>query len=300
MNSRKVEDETLEEQYFQRMRSSLNDKARILDWLPEVTDTYTPHILDVGAGGGEFANVLTQLGYEVTALDANDDALNRIELLFPHIHTAHALANQVENVVDVKFDAVVCSSLLHEAFSYGDNVHRRGHISSIGRALEAFNHVLKPGGVLVIRDGVKPEDWQQTGFVKIVDTYDESVVTDYLTMCPFANGEAYGQQGTLINLTKVDDRLFAGNNQSIMEFAFTFNWDVENYPREAKEIYGVFTFDEYPEYVEQFGFTTIHKEQYVLDGYVTHLAEKVVLFDENMNKRDMFTTNALWVYRLNS
>ena len=290
-----VADEKLEARYFERMAASLNDKARLLEWLPPVTADYSPHILDVGAGGGELSHVLSEMGYTVTALDTNQDALDRIGETYPNVKLLNSLANHVHDF-GVEFDAIICSSILHEVYSYGDDVHRMGHISSLGRALTSFAVALKPGGRLLVRDGVRPDDWADFGTVTINPDYPESVVCDYLKTCPFANGAAYGNNGFLIGLSRIGDRTFAGTNRSIMEFIFTFNWGVDSYHREAKEVYGVLCLDEYAEYVEEFGFTTLHKESYTLDGYIKGLAPKVTIKDADGNVRPMFPTNAIWIY----
>lgn len=300
MSERIAEDQTLEPRYFERMAASLNDKARLLEWLPRVTADYSPTVLDVGAGGGELANVLSQLGYTVTALDTNTDALDRIGEKFPDVKLLNSLANHVTDF-GVTFDAIICSSILHEVYSYGDDVHREGHVSSLGRAFTAFNQVLNPGGRLLIRDGIRPDDWDDFGFIELLgdDENLEEVVYKYLEMCPFANGDAYGKNGHLIGLARTRDNQFAGTNRSLFEFALTYNWGVENYPREAKEIYGVFTLAAYQSYVSQFGFSCLHAEAYLLDGYVKGLADKVALYNSAGLPRQWFNTNAIMVYRKN-
>jgi SAM-dependent methyltransferase len=297
MSNRIAADETLESRYFERMAQSLNDKARLLDFLPPVTDDYAPRILDVGAGGGELSNVLDKLGYSVTALDTNSDALDRISERFSNVEVLNSLANHVKDF-GLTFDAIICSSILHEVYSYGDDVHRMGHVSSLGRAISAFRDVLAPGSRLLVRDGVRADDWAEQGFVEVLDG-DESAVTEYLDLCPFANGDAYGKNGNLLGLTRVGEGRYSGTFRSCMEYAYTRNWGKESYPREAKELYGVLTLDDYADYVEGFGFTTIHKEAYLLPGYVTGLADKVRLLDADGHERPWFNSNAIWVYEVN-
>jgi SAM-dependent methyltransferase len=278
------------------MAASLNDKARLLPFLPPVTSDYSPHVLDIGAGGGELAHALSELGYTVTALDANEDALRRIELAFPEISRVNALANHADDNAQETYDAIICSSILHEVYSYGDDVHRMGHLSSLHRAVEAFQRALKPNGVLLIRDGVKTDDWAEKGKIKLNFEYSPSVVSDYLTLSPFANGQAYGKQGTQIQLTNPAPYLYEGNNQSLMEFAYTFNWGTENYPREALELYGLLTLNEYAELVEDLGFTLTHSEAYLLPGYVEGLKGKLELTDDAGQPRSWFNSNAIWIF----
>ncbi len=297
MPERITEDQTLEPRYFERMAASLNDKARLLEWLPKVTPQYSPTILDVGAGGGELSNVLSKLGYTVTALDTNSDALDRIGEKFPNVQLLNSLANHVTDF-GVTFDAIICSSILHEVYSYGDDVHREGHLSSLGRAFTAFHKTLNPGGRLLIRDGIRPDDWDDFGFIKLLGNGEnlEEAVYKYLEMCPFSNGAAYGTNGHLLGLARIRDNVFAGTNRSLFEFSLTYNWGVENYPREAKEMYGILTLKDYVNYVEEFGFQNIHKEAYLLDGYVKGLATKVALYNSEGLPREWFNTNSIMVY----
>lgn len=297
--NRQVASHTLENRYFERMAGSMGDKARILDYLPQVVSgTPAPRVLDVGAGGGEFANALVELGYDVTALDANEDAVNRIRSRFPQVTTATLLANQATQLGGNVFDAVVCSSLLHEAFSYGDDVRGPGHFSSLDRAITAFHHVLKPGGVLVIRDGVLPENWEEHGSITLLDGHEPSSVFTYLDMCPFANGVAHGDMGNAVNLKWDGERTFKGNVRSLLEFAYTYTWGLDSYPRETQELYALKTLDEYAEFLAVHGFTVERKQSYLQPGYSSHL-QTMMLLDVNGETNKWFDSNALWVARKN-
>ena len=159
----------LESRYFDRMGAALGDKLKIVENLPPVTDSYRPRVLDVGAGGGEFTHALQELGYSVVALDASDDAITRMRNRYPDLTTAHMLAHEAVAFGAESFDAVVCSSILHEVYSYGDEEHGKGALGSLRAALGAFFSILKPGGALIIRDGVKPENWAEPALLRVVD-----------------------------------------------------------------------------------------------------------------------------------
>lgn len=287
----------LESRYFERMAQSMGDKARILNYLPEVVaGKAAPRVLDVGAGGGEFANALVELGYDVTALDANEDAVNRIRSRFPKVTTATLLANQATQLGAGMFDAVICSSILHEVFSYGDTFRGPGHVSSLSRAFDAFHYVLKPGGVLVIRDGVLPENWEDHGSITLLDGHEPSSVFTYLDMCPFANGVAHGDMGNAVSLTWDGEKTFKGNVRSLLEFAYTYTWGLDSYPRETQELYALKTLDEYADFLTGHGFDVELKESYLQSGYSTHL-QTMMLLDVNGENNAWFDSNALWVAR---
>jgi SAM-dependent methyltransferase len=285
----------LEERYFARMASSIGDKYRLINFLPTVEEVYHPRVLDVGAGGGEFSNLLFDLGYDVIALDASADAIKRMSELYPNLTLVEALANHGSDVIEPgSLDVIICSSILHEVFSYGDDFHRSGHVSSLSRAFEDFNKLLRPGGKLIIRDGVLPENWEDEGTITILNPTDVPAVTTYLGMCPFANGVSYGESGHLVQLEQINENTFKGNARSLLEFSYTFNWGVENYPREALELYAVKTLQGYTDFITDHGFIVIHTESYLQEGYPEHLNPKVTL-KINGVENNWFDTNAIWV-----
>lgn len=286
----------LESRYFERMAASLGDKMKIIEALPPVTATHAPRVLDVGAGGGEFSHALEEFGYTVVALDASDDAIMRMREKFPELTTVKMLANEAANLGENSFDAIVCSSILHEVYSYGDNQHKKGELESLKVALQALKIVLKPGGTLVIRDGVKPDAWQEPASVRVIDGSGAEPVLQYLEQCPFSNGFIQGHTGRSIQLARMDDGWFAGTLHSAYEFYMTYNWGVENYPREAQELYGVLTLEGYCDLLQLCGFTVESAESWIQEGYVKNLPTKVELLTEQ-GHNCWSHTNALWVAR---
>lgn len=275
-----------ETRYFERMNSALGDKARMLDFLPPVTAEYAPSVLDIGAGGGALTGELLRLGYRVTAVDSNVATRRQLREDYPEAHPALLFAHEVY-VLGTKFDAVLCSSVLHEVYSYRDAAGMHG-MMAVAQSIQAFHKVLKPGGVLVVRDGVKPDDADKKGFVVIRgEVPNDFPVYEYLRQVPFRE----------IWLNRTRPGFFHGNYQSLMEFVFTYNWGVETYHREAKELYGIMKLDEYAAFVERAGFECFSREAYVQQGYVDALEPKVKLLDIKYKPLPMFNTNAIWAYR---
>jgi SAM-dependent methyltransferase len=294
---RRTQSHTLEERYFERMAHSMGDKAKLLKFLPPVVvvGQLAPRILDVGAGGGEFSLALHNLGYDVVALDASEDAINHIKAVSPEIETIFSLANHGSEFLQAEsFDAIICSSILHEVFSYGDDVHSIGHMSNLVRAISDLRVLLKPEGLLIVRDGVLPDNWEDTATITMLDDKGVDAVFKYMEMSPFANGLAYAHIGNTVELSYDGNKSFTGNIQSILEVAYTYTWGEESYPRETQELYAVKTLTGYSNFFTENGFIVTHAESYLQPGYPEHLQDKVILTvgDE---KGNWFDSNAIWV-----
>lgn len=291
----------LGELYFTRMASSIGDKRRIIQHLPPVNDfTGEPvRVMDVGAGGGEFAGLLDTLGYDVTALDASAEAVSKIRTDFPRVHTYAGLANWADKNGPI-FDAVVASSLLHEVFSYGDDMVGVGAgLAAVRRALNAFRGALKPGGTLIIRDGVLPANWDANASLVATDTHRDDVtrmVPRYLRHSPFANGKAVKGNGHLLHLHQVGTSKWSGNLRSAMEFAYTYTWGEGSFAREVQELYAVATLDEYKNMLDSAGFEVEEAYSYLQPGYPQHLNPHMSLFVDKL-PAEWPDSNAIWVAR---
>lgn len=126
-------------------------------------------VLDVGTGPGIVANLLADLGHDVTGIDPSDGMLKKAQ------ENSEALGNSVELVrgdgetlpfEDESFDAVVNRYVLWT-------------LPDPKRALLEWKRVLKPGGLLVIVDGtwydktsrtIKRKLWQMLSSLLILIT----------------------------------------------------------------------------------------------------------------------------------
>lgn len=287
--------------YFERMASSIGDKRRIIDHLPPVSEFNDEpiRVMDVGAGGGEFSALLAELGYTVTALDASDGAVKKIRRDFPQVSTYPGLANWADRNGPL-FDVVIASSVLHEVFSYGDDITGVGAgLPAIQRAFNAFRGALKPGGLLIIRDGVLPANHDQPATLIPTPEYRDQVgdfAERYLRHCPFSNGKALKGNGHLLHLHPAGAGRWAGDLRSAMEFAYTYTWGESSFHREVQELYGVATLNEYASMLERSGFSILDKYSYLQPGYPLHLNPHMQLF-VNKAPAEWPDSNAIWVAR---
>ena len=109
------------------------------------------HFLDVGTGPAQIPILLAQRcpDIRITAIDLSKEMLN---IAKRHIAAAELAARITLEHVDAKalpypdntFDGLISNSIVH-------------HIHDSLRALQEMSRVVKPGGLVLIRDLVRPE-----------------------------------------------------------------------------------------------------------------------------------------------
>lgn len=275
--------------YFARMRSSLGDKEGILPYVKP------GNVLDVGAGGGELSEALRLAGNEVWALDGSDEAYARISENFPEVHAVRAFSHEVLNIFPKNsFDTIVCSSILHEIYSYGDPTNGPYSVNAVLDALESFYQLLKPGGVLIIRDGVMPTEWNKQVIVHLKTDDAVKFYEMYREEAPFYS-ETSGMRR--VHLANVEKGFYRGTLASAMEFLYTLTWGWNSAPRETQELYGVFTEDSYGGYLADLGFNVEHSEQYLQPGYPQHLNGVADILDILGNSHTFPSSNMILIAR---
>lgn len=268
------------ETYYSIMSRSVGDKARLLDHV------VPGHILEIGFGGGELMNILHEAGNTVYGLDASEVSVSRVSDKAYFERVVEAYADETFEAFGAnKFDTVIMSSVLHEVFSYGS----RGGINA--RTMIAWHDAIaniaktiKPGGRLLIRDGVLADNYEDVVTMTMLNN-DIQGIYDYLHLQPFPQ----------VSLTRISDNDFIGSMESVASTIYTYTWGPKSLPRESQELYGLATLDDYATNVEGHGFVCDYKNAYVLSGYVDHLSPKVLLTQDS-NPIDWPPTNAIWIF----
>lgn len=263
--------ETQDEIYFNRMKSSIGDKSRMVEHIPH------GRVLDVGSGGGEFAAMLMKDGYTVVALDGSREAVTHSNAL--GVTTVEGFTHQAAALLPPEyFNTITCSSILHEVYSYGDGSLGSNHtLTSVVHSLNQFKQVLAEGGRVVIRDGVMPADWNQMTEVLVKDVEGMRLAEKYLNMIPFRSSNHNTMRKVNLEVKEGTTDVLVGNMESVMEFLYTYTWGEENYGRETQELYGIFTLTDYVAFFEANGFHVTHAEEYLQEGYPLNLEQKVEL-----------------------
>ena len=271
----------LEPRYFDRMGSSLGDKARMV--LPHLRG---PRVLDVGAGGGELTAAIAAAGFQASAVDAAPDAITRLGALGGLHEVRQGYAEQVPQLFSEPFDTIVVSALMHEVYSYGTSPTaeppRLGY-EAVSLTLARFRESLCDRGRLIIRDGVMPNRPLEPASVTGLSEADIAAFHDYQRRSPHP----------LLRALHLRGRSLTGTRHAIAEFLFTLTWGIETFPREALERYQLFTLAGYSDYVADRGFDLVHMGAVTQPGYVVALSH----LDITSGGRPWFpATNGLWVF----
>ena len=201
--------------YFDRMRSSLGSKMKLLPWLAPGS------VLDVGAGDGSLVVAMRAEGWDAIGLDAAETSVERSGGL-----VRFGRAEDADQVFAGRtFDNIVFCSALHEVWSYG------GGQPSWEAALGAATRLLAPGGRILVRDGVGPilpTAWWRLTVNDPVDAARFLAAWSALA-APLIGDPGIRMAGTAIS----------GPAWALAEFLLTYCWGWESLPREGVEWYTV-------------------------------------------------------------
>lgn len=303
--------------YYERMDASLGDKAKLLPHIPEDAKV----IVDVGGGDGSFLNLLRPSFPHARLINVEAAEESYQRSVANGVDTKHGRAEQLDDLFEEhSVDVVIASSLVHEVFSYPSPICsygeacKGGHMEHVTSFLDAVHLILKPGGTLIIRDGVSPR-LSRNAIVEYTGTAIEEGYAHFYDESPFmirdaildSNYEAAypdrhfaehvgvpDEQGGFLPLrffSRYGHHYMTGSLITIYEFLLTYTWGKEPFEREVQERYGLLPANPelawawFPEY------ELIHTESYVQPGYPEHLP------DVRFVNVDFPATNGIWVLR---
>lgn len=241
--------------YAKGMAGSIGEKARILPYVKP------GRIVEMGCGNGVVLELLVQSfpDSEIIGVDISDTMLKMaVDRKYDGKRKNVTLVKEDITKMDLRensLDTIIFCSTLHELFSYN------GYSKNVVReTIEKAYRALRPGGRLIIRDGVKPEAEE----VYLEFKNEETRKKFYRFAFEFGPRE--------IQFASVDDepnkvekvnkvRL---RSEDAMEFLSKYIYD-KNWKIEVKEQFGVYTFGEYRVVLEEHGFDVVHAESYLLE-----------------------------------
>ena len=291
--------------YYARMAASLGDKARMLEHLPERAST----VLEIGAGDGALsALAASRPGVaSVTALDPAPTALDRIGAEHPEVRRLRGTAAEVPVLVPAgSVDAVLASSVLHEAYSYPSPGVEAGSLAAAMSIFTAASHALADDGVLVLRDFVAPSRPGALAQLKLAGSdhpdrrFGVETALRYLADRPkhlldaAASRHGAGAQ-ELRFLVQPGMRRLVGSRAALWEFCLTATWGPGSWAREVLEHHAAFTASRVEAFARAAGLVRAHRQIYTVPGYHEHLSG-VRLLDHAGRRAEWPETTGLWVF----
>ncbi|HEX8951227.1 MAG TPA: methyltransferase domain-containing protein [Polyangia bacterium] len=218
--------------YGAQMDASLVQKVE--DLVPWVVP---PRIVDKGCGTGKLLVELSRRfpGASLVGVDLSREFLRRSdENTYAGGDVELVLGDAADQQLpDGTADTIIFSSIMHEVYSYSGYDRAR-----IDRALAAAGRELRPGGRLLIRDGISPDPREV-----LLDLIDEPTAAQFDR---FAREFKHGQGAAFAPATQREGatatvRLGAHlANEFLCKKDYLKNWDIE-----IHEEYGVFTVEEW-------------------------------------------------------
>jgi SAM-dependent methyltransferase/nicotinamide mononucleotide adenylyltransferase len=238
--------------YGAQMDASLAQKLEdLLPWVLPGT------IVDKGCGTGKLLVELSRRFPEssLVGVDLSRELLRRSdENTYAGGDVQLVLGDAAEaQLPDASADTVIFSSIMHEIYSYGG--YQRGRIT---QALTSAARELRPGGRVLIRDGVSPDParWR----LALLDDETRARFTR------FAREFKHGQGAHFERLAGGDLLLNAHEvNEFLCKKDYVVNWDIE-----VHEEYGVLTVAEWRQALADAGFAVLEARAYVNEWIAEH------------------------------
>lgn len=228
------------EKYLARMSNSLREKLKMTEHFPQEARD----VLDVGCADGTVTLALAHLFPQMKFLgiDLSKDFIDKAQgktkgvenVKFEEIYLRELLARPE------RFDIIVFCSVLHEFFTYGEGM------SSVMKALADAYELLRPGGVIIIRDMILTNSTKEL-------SSNEAVV------------KKVRERKDLEPYLKDFEGLFGGIdkvyclNHFLLKYLYTDNW-----AREGKEHYVPVTAEQYEEILSLLGMTIKYNNSYLI------------------------------------
>ena len=269
------------------MNAARSDKERMLDFVRP------GKVVEIGPGGGIVLDLLEDRfpDSEIVGVDLSREVVTALEQRAQRTgrrwKIVYGAAEELATHVAPPVDTVVFCSILHEVYSYTEP---KFSLASVQTVVQAAFATLRPGGRIVIRDGVMPPP----GTRRIRMLAPDVRPTLDLFVAQF--------EGRPIRYTELQPDRVEMTTADAMEFLYTYTWGPASFPYEVRELYGILPYDEYvAQLVAWCGGESAARvvdnplRSYLQPGYRDNLAAKVELTDQHDVPVELPASNCLIV-----
>jgi len=265
--------------YISSMEKSAIDKTRVFPFVREGI------IADMGAGAGPITELLSKQfpQSKILAVDNADDMVTRLRARFKNATNVEVIAGDVQTLsYSQKINTILFISVLHEIFSFANYSHQ-----VVIDTLRNAYRLLSPGGRLIIRDGVQPEQevlYLQPRHEEAYKRFHRFVKDFRVRPLVFAEGTF--RKDSFVQQKPKDFAEFEKSNfliemasQDVSEFLSKYFYPECNWKVELTEQFGIWTLREYQHILLELGFFVSYAETYVLPYLLeTHYRKDVDIF----------------------
>ncbi len=285
--------------YLTHMNSARSDKERMLDY------AVPGCLVEIGPGGGVVLDLMEArfpgskvIGVDVSKMvvESLQERREKEDRSWSVIEAdAYALPRYLE---PGSVTTIVLCSVLHEIYSYVEHtvegVPRRFRLESVRDLLRACYKTLAPGGRIIIRDGIMPDD--EPRIIEFIDPHGPEFFR--LFQEQFEGRPICGEW--------LDEKRVCLGQADAMEFLYCYTWGPASFPYEVREQYGILPYDDYQATV----LTWLGNEgpaprainlpeaeaSYLQQGYIDGLAPKVRFYDRSFQAVPLPDSNAILVF----
>jgi SAM-dependent methyltransferase len=281
-----------EASYLASMNAARSDKERMLDYVKP------GRIAEIGPGGGVVLELLESRfpAAEIIGVDLSQEAIAALETRArAGNHKWRLVLGAAEILPELvgpsSLDTVIFCSILHEVYSYTERDGTKFHLESVRDVIRAAWATLRPGGRIVIRDGVMPPPGRRR--IKLIAPDARPTLDLYVEQF----------EGRKITFTELARDRVEMSTPDAMEFLYTYTWGPASFPYEVRELYGILPYDDYVsalvDWVGRDHATVVdipvHLRSYLQPGYRDNLAGKIELTDEHDRPVELPDSNCLIV-----
>jgi len=250
--------------YVSSMEKSAKDKARLFPFVRGKL------IVDMGAGAGPLSELLSIHFPEskIIAVDCEQDMIVRLKKRFKENPRIKVVKSNVQTFsCPEKVDTVIFTSVLHEVFSFKDYSHQE-----VIETLKNVHKILTPGGRLIIRDGIQPE--QETLYLRAKNSWAYEKFNRFvknfrvrpIVFCKGVfNNDSFIQQKPKDYEEFEKKKFFIEmHSQDASELLSKYFYSEDNWEIELKEQFGIWSLREYQHVLIDIGYHIVYAETYVL------------------------------------